>query len=53
MHPMPPAEEIERFVGDSIAQVRFDPHAVQFAMESTWTIYAMAGLSHKEPTGHV
>jgi len=53
MHPMPPAEEFDRFVGDAIAQVRLDPYAVQFSMESMWTIYAMEGLSHQEATGEV
>ena len=51
MHPMPPAEEFDRFVGDAIGQVRLDPYAVQLSMESMWTIYAMAGLNHVEADG--
>lgn len=53
MDPMPPAEEFDRFLGDAIGQVRLDPYAVQFAMESMWTIYSMAGLIHAEPSGRV
>jgi hypothetical protein len=48
---MPPAEEIDRFVGDAIAQVRLDPYAVQLCMESMWTIYAMSGLAHMDASG--
>jgi len=51
MHPMPPAEEFDRFVGDAISQVRLDPYGVQFSMESMWTIHAMSALSHVEPSG--
>jgi hypothetical protein len=51
MHPIPPAQEFDRFVGDAIGQVRLDPYAVQLSMESMWTIYAMAGLSHVEANG--
>lgn len=53
MHPMPPAAEFHRFLGDAIAQVRLDPYAVQLSMESMWTIYAMSGLTHVEATGRV
>ena len=51
MHPMPPAKEFYRFVGDAIGQIRLDPYAVQLSMESMWTIYAMAGLAHVEADG--
>jgi hypothetical protein len=53
MHPMPPIEELRRFEGDAIAQVRLDPYAVQFAMESMWTIVAELRVEHVEPDGTV
>lgn len=34
MHPFPPAADLPKFEGDSIAQVRLDPYGVQLAFES-------------------
>lgn len=48
---MPPIDELRRFVGDAIVQVRLDPYAVQFEMESMWTIFAETRVHHVEATG--
>src|SRR4051794_35117346 len=53
MHTMPSAEQIARFVGDAIAQVRLDPYAVQLAFESMRQIDVNERLEHVEPDGTV
>jgi hypothetical protein len=53
MHPFPPAEELQFFVGDAIAQVSLDPHAVQFTFESMRRLVAERGIEHVEADGTV
>jgi hypothetical protein len=50
---MPPAQQIASFVGDAIAQIRLDPHAVQLAFESMRQIDVNERLEHVEPDGTV
>jgi hypothetical protein len=53
MHPFPPAEELQCFVGDAIAQVSLDPHAVQFSFESSRRLVAEQRIEHVEADGTV
>lgn len=53
MHPFPPAEELQYFVGDAIAQVSLDPHAVQFSFESSRRLVAEQCIEHVEADGTV
>lgn len=53
MHKMPPFEQIARFVGDAIAQVRLDPYAVQLVFENMRQIDVNERLEHVEPDGTV
>lgn len=53
MHPFPPTEELQCFVGDAIAQVQLDPHTVQFSFESTRHLAAALRIEHVEPDSTV
>ena len=53
MHPFPPAEELQCFVGDAIAQVSLDPYSVQFSFKSTRRLVAEQRIEHVEPDGTV
>jgi hypothetical protein len=53
MHPFPPADDLQCFVGDAIAQVSLDPHAVQFSFESMRRLVAEQRIEHVEPDGTV
>ena len=53
MHSFPQAEELQCFVGDAIAQVLLDPHAVQFSFESMRRLVAALGIEHVEPDGTI
>ena len=51
MHPFPPADELECFVGDAIAQVWLDPHSVQFRFASMRHLFASQRVEQVEPNG--
>jgi len=51
MHPFPPAEELQCFVGDAITQVSLEPYAIQFSFESMRRLVAEQGIEHVEPDG--
>lgn len=51
MHPFPPAEALQCFVGDAIAHVSLDPYAVQFGFESGRRIVAEHRIEHAESDG--
>jgi hypothetical protein len=51
MHPFPPAEQLECFVGDAIAQVWLDPWSVQLRFESMRHLFAAQRIEHVEPNG--
>jgi hypothetical protein len=53
MHPFPPAEDLQYFVGDAIAQVSLDPYAVQFSFESLRRLVAEQRIEHAEADGTV
>jgi hypothetical protein len=53
MQPFPPAEALQCFVGDAIAQVCLDPYAVQFYFESKRRLVAEYRIEHAEPGGKV
>lgn len=53
MHPLPPAADLQCFVGDAIAQVSLDPYAVQFSFESKRRLAAYERIEHREPDGTV
>lgn len=53
MHPFPQTEEVQCFVGDAIAQVSLDPHAVQFSFESGRRLVAEQRIEHVEADGSV
>ena len=53
MQPFPPAQTLQCFVGDAIAQVRLDPYAVQFHFESNRRLVAEHRIEHAEPDGKV
>jgi len=53
MQPFPPSEDLQCFVGDAIAQVSLDPHAVQFSFESMRHLVAEQRIEHVEPNGTV
>jgi hypothetical protein len=51
MQPFPPAQDLQCFVGDAIAQVSLDPYAVQFNFESMRRLVAERGIEHLEVDG--
>jgi hypothetical protein len=51
MQPFPPAADLAKFEGDSIAQVRLDPHGVQFVFESRRLIAVEYQIEQIEPDG--
>ena len=51
MRPFPPAETLQIFLGDSLAQVRLDPFGLQFSFESGRLIYAENAIIQTEPDG--
>ena len=53
MQPFPPAQELQCFVGDAIAQVSLDPYAVQISFESMRRLVAEHRIEHVEPDGTV
>jgi hypothetical protein len=53
MHPFPPVEDLQCFVGDAIAQVSLDPYAVQFSFESLRRLVAEQRLHHAEADGTI
>jgi len=50
MQPFPPAAELAHLIGDSLQQVRLDPHSCQFIFERS-EILAVLALEHAEPDG--
>ena len=53
MHPFPPAENLQCFVGDAIAQVSLDPHAVQLSFDSGRRLVAEQRIEQVEADGTV
>jgi hypothetical protein len=53
MQPFPPAQALQCFVGDAIAQVCLDPFSVQFHFESSRRLVAEFRIEHAEPDGPV
>ena len=53
MHPFPPTEQLQCFVGDAIAQVWLDPYSVQFRFESKRHLVAEQRVEHVEADGTV
>jgi hypothetical protein len=53
MHPLPPADELQSFVGDAIAQVSLDPFGVHFSFESMRWLAAYHRVEHVEADGIV
>lgn len=53
MYPFPAAPQLERFVGDAIAQVSFDPYAIQLSFESMSRLTAEQRIEHVEADGAV
>ncbi len=53
MHPFPPPESLQCFVGDAIAQVSLDPFGVQFSFESMRKLAAYQRIEHFEADGTV
>ena len=53
MHPFPPSDALQFFVGDAIAQVLLAPYAVQFSFESMRRLVAEQRIKHVEPDGTV
>ncbi|WP_020175089.1 hypothetical protein [Methyloferula stellata] len=51
MKPFPPAADLTKFEGGSIAQVRLDPHGVQFAFDSGRLIVAEYRIEQIEADG--
>ena len=51
MQPFPPTTDLPNFIGDSIGQVRLDPHSVQFAFESGLLIVAEYQIEQIGPDG--
>jgi hypothetical protein len=51
MRPFPPAKTLQMFVGDALAQVRFDPFGLQFSFESERLINVENAIIHIEPDG--
>lgn len=51
MKPFPAAADLAKFEGDSIAQIRLDPHGVQFAFESGRLIVSEYEIEQIEPDG--
>lgn len=53
MHPLPPADQLQCFVGDAIAQVSLDPYGVQFSFESMRRLAAYQRIEHSEADGTI
>lgn len=53
MQPFPPAQELQCFVGDAIAQVSLDPFAVQISLDSMRLVVTEHRIEHVEPDGSV
>lgn len=51
MRPFPPAEDLQCFLGDAIAQVSLDPYGVQFNFESMRRLVAEFSIEQVEPDG--
>jgi len=50
MHPFPPASDLAHLIGDTLEQVRLDPHSCQFIFERS-KILAVLAVEHVEPDG--
>ena len=53
MYPFPPAQELQRFAGDVIAQIAMSPYTVQLVFESECQIMAAQRIEHVEPDGRL
>jgi hypothetical protein len=53
MLPFPPADDLQCFVGDAVAQVSLDPNGVQFSFESMRRLVAELRIEQVEPNGTV
>ena len=51
MHPLPPASELQRFVGDAIGQVWLDPFQTRFIFRGGSSLVAALRVEHVEPDG--
>ncbi|WP_066782074.1 hypothetical protein [Sphingomonas sp. CCH5-D11] len=51
MRPFPPAETLQIFVGDALAEVRLNPFGLQFSFESERLIHVEHAIIHTEPDG--
>ncbi len=53
MHPFPPSDALQFFVGDAIAQVSLNPYSVEFSFESMRRLVVEQRIEHVEPDGTV
>jgi hypothetical protein len=53
MKPLPPVGELLHFQGDSITQIKLDPHGVQFQFESGWRLDARDDIQHLDREGTI
>ena len=51
MRPFPPADDLQCFVGDAIAQISLDPFSIQLSFESTRRLLAEFAIEQIEPNG--
>lgn len=53
MHPFPPADALQFFIGDAIAQVWLDPFSLQFRFETSRHLVVEHRVEHAERDGTV
>ncbi len=51
MRPFPPLADLQRLVGDTLWQIRFDPNSLQFIFDSGLNLVSQDSVEHVQPNG--